>query len=99
MTYREYIYKCCTDTNMSDETEVINLVQLLAYECTLYHDLLNKYEDKLKEIMTFKDFDKFASDIAKELFKAEIGGLDESELKEFILENFDDIIGDENNDL
>lgn len=95
MTYREYIYKCCTDTDMSKEDEVVALVQLLAYECTLYHDLLAKYEDKLKETMTFKDFDRFASDVAKELFKAEIGGLDESELKDFILENFDELISDD----
>ena len=97
MTYREYIYKCCTDTDMSNEEEAVALTQLLAYECTLYHDLLYKYENKLKEIMTFKDFDKFASDIAKELFKAEIGGMDESEFKDFILENFDEIIGEGDN--
>lgn len=99
MTYREYIYNRCIETDISNEDDVLELLQLLAYESTLYHDLLMIYENKLKEIMSFKDFDKFATDTAKELFKADIGGLEESEFKDFILENFEDIVEGDDNDL
>lgn len=99
MTYREYIYNRCIETDISNEDDVLELLQLLAYESTLYHDLLMIYENKLKEIMSFKDFDKFAADTAKELFKADIGGLEESEFKDFILENFEDIVAGDDNDL
>ena len=58
--------------------------------------ILKRYEDKLKELMSSEEFNRFSTEIAKELFKADIDSMAQSDFKDFCVQNFDRITGGSN---
>lgn len=52
---------------------------------------LERYEEKLKRLMSKKDYARFVEEVAKEGFRKEIEGMAESDFKDFVLGNFDRI--------
>lgn len=93
-TYREYLYEMCNSTDLSNEEDATLLVQTLVGDCLRYHDVAVEQEKKLQEIMSFKDFTEWSSNVAKRMFKEEVNGMADGEFKDFVLENFDEIIGE-----
>ena len=92
MTVREYVYDLCENTDLDDKDDVIYTLRTLALKVVLLNDIFLEYEDKLKELLNYKDFVALTNKSAKYLFKSEVDALEEGEFKEFILNNFDDII-------
>ena len=92
MNYEEYIYTLCKDTDMTDEEEATMLVQMIVSEALSYHKLVMIFEDKLKELMTAKDFDEWSKQAAVTLTKFDIEHMADSDFKDFYLENFDAIV-------
>lgn len=91
MTYREEIYKKCTETDMANEEAVTLLVQDLARDCILYFDILTKYEKMLQDTMTYTEYEEFTTKVAQESFKDDVAGMADSEFKDFIVEHMDEI--------
>lgn len=52
--------------------------------------VIKEYEKKLQELMG-EDFTEFAHEVCKQGFRKEMEQMAESEFKDFILDNFDDI--------
>ena len=92
MTFREHIYNICNATDFDDKDSVITTIQYLASKLVNYNDLLLTYEQKLKTLMTAADFEDYASEQAKIFFKREVLNMEDGEVKDFILDNFDEII-------
>ena len=53
--------------------------------------VMKKMESKLIELMGQKEYAAFAIEIAREGFREEVNGMADSEFKDFIEENFDEI--------
>lgn len=59
-------------------------------EKAIYH-MLYCYEDKLREFMDDDEYMKFATGVARESFRIEVEEMENGDLKDFILYNFDKI--------
>lgn len=94
MKYNEYLYKICSQADLSNEDEATELVQYLAKECAKNNDIALKYDDKLKEVMSAKDYNAWTIKTGKELFLKEANGMEDSPFKDFVLENMCEILGD-----
>ena len=57
--------------------------------------IIRTYETKLLELMGDKDFWEFNLELAKECFKADIDSMDDGEFKQFCLDIFKKIVGEE----
>lgn len=57
--------------------------------------VIKRHEEKLKQYMSEQEFVEFSTEVAKEMFNLRIQFLPESDFKDFCLENFDKIVGDE----
>ena len=95
MTYREYIYDMCKSADLTDEEQVTVVIQRLAKDCIMYHDMVMDYEQKIKELMTASDYEKWITDRAKEMFKKEVYAMEDGEFKGFCLENMSVILEDD----
>ena len=93
MTYREQIYKACDSTDLDNNDEVIGLIQFLAGEAVQNHEVLLALENKLKEVVSAKEFDEFIKKTAKEQTLKWVGDMSD-ELLAFVLDNEEDIFGD-----
>lgn len=95
MTYREYIYKVITGTDLSDQEEVTELISWLANELLEKTSFLKKTDEKLMEVMSARAYKKWSIKCAKEMFNESIENLPEGEFKEFLKRN-GDVITDDN---
>lgn len=91
MKYDEYLYNVCKDTNLKDEEDVTATMQFLAQELKNYHDFAMKQDEKLKEIMTAKDYAEWKTEVGKELFRRQVEDMEDGDFKNFCLENWDKI--------
>lgn len=91
LSYRQYLYDLCTGTDFRNKDEAIRTAQLLVEEAMMYHDISLTYEAKVKELMTAKDYEEWAAKRAKELFKKQVEAMEESDFKQMILDNFEEI--------
>lgn len=91
ITYREYIYEMCNNTDMANEEKATLLAKELATEAIEYHDISMAQEAKLQEIMSYADYVKWSKETAKRIFKNEISGMADGDFKDMILEHFDEI--------
>lgn len=57
--------------------------------------MLKMYDEKLQSLMTKEGYMEFVKQVAKETFAAEINDLEDGDLKQFCLDNFDIITGGE----
>ena len=94
ISFREYLFNTLNDINLDDKEETTLTLQWLAKELIQYHFISIEYENKLKELMTAKDFDIFSEQIGKELFKQNIDMLEDEEFKEFCMDNFERLVED-----
>ena len=95
LNYQEYIYNICSETNLDDRDDVIDTIMSLGKECIRYHKMIMWYDDKLKEVMTAKDYDKWATEMGKKLFKEDIEMMDDGDFKEFCKEHYEEITDDD----
>lgn len=51
-------------------------------------------EEKLKELMGEKEYALWSAEVAKKAFREEVNGMEDGDFKDFILTNFDEIVGD-----
>ena len=58
-------------------------------------DTMKRMEDKLRELMGEEEFHKFSVELAKEAFRKEIDGMEDSEFKRFVTANFGAITADD----
>lgn len=91
MTYRESIYKLCKGTDLTNQEDVLQLIQKLAHDCTMYFDIIDRHEKKLKKLMSYADYTQYVRDAAKEIFMNDVNGMEDSDFKEFCLEHADEI--------
>lgn len=96
MTYKEHIFTVCENTDLDDKYDVVETMQYLAKELMDYQDLCLRQEEKLKELMTAKDFEEWGTAEAKRMFKNHINQMEDSEYKTFCIEHFDEITGGNN---
>lgn len=94
MTYREYLHKLCTETDMNDKDDVTRLVQFLLQEAVEYNEISIRHEEKIKEIMSAKDFEEYTDKLADEMTKEWINNLPDCSLKDFAIKNLDIIMDD-----
>ena len=85
----------CTEADLSKEDEATFVVQRLAKDCVMYHEMVMDYETKIKELMTAKDYEKWVTDRAKDMFKKEVNGMEDGDFKDFCLENMSVILEEE----
>ena len=93
MTYREYIYKICTEADLDDKDEIIELLQFLASEATRSNDVSNRFDKKLQELMTAKDYATFVKDEARKLWEEGIERMPEGEFKDFCMARAEEVTG------
>lgn len=91
-SFKEDIYRMCTETNFKDPTEAQVLAEALARNLMVFHKIAMQQEVKLKELMSAKDFDEFSNDQAKELTRDFVSSLPDSPFKEFAVENLEAIM-------
>ena len=82
-----------------DDDELMNalLEQLQENQLLLnrYVFMLSRYDNKLKELLGEEKHKEFSDALAKETFFMEITNLPDCDFKEFVLDNFKEIVGDE----
>ena len=94
MTYKEHIYKVCENTAWDDREDAIETCQYLVRDLIRFNTSNCRMDDKLKELMSAKDYQEWVAEEAKKLFKEEIDMMEDSDFKTFCEENFD-IVTDE----
>lgn len=62
-----------------------------------YEYMIGKCEEKLRELMGAEEYSKFAAEIAKGAFKAEIDSMKSCEFKDFVQSHFDELTADDYN--
>ena len=62
-----------------------------------YIYMIGKCEEKLRELMGAEEYSKFAAEIARGAFKAEIASMQSSDFKDFVQSHFDEITADDYN--
>lgn len=67
--------------------------QWLALELLLHYRTCMLYEEKIKEIMTDKEFGAFSTEVAKKVFRQSVEELHNEEFKQFVFDNWDYITG------
>lgn len=90
-TYREHIYKVCTKVDLNDKEDVTEALQYLADEATKNNDFLTCYDNKLQELMSASDYRTWSTNVARDMFKAQIDRMDEGEFKDFCKKRFEEI--------
>ncbi len=95
VNYQEYIYNFCSNTVLDDKEDVIDTINYLGRECIRYNKLTMWYDDKLKEVMTAKDYEKWTTETGKKLFKEDIEMMEDGDFKEFCKEHYDEVTEDE----
>ena len=53
--------------------------------------LVKKYDEKLKELMSEEEYEKWSLETAKEMFKRDIEQIEDNEFKQFCIDHFDEI--------
>lgn len=94
MNYREFLHEACTDTDMDNKEDVTMLIQFLLREAVNNHDSGMEYEEKLKELMSAKEFEIFSKESAVRLLERDLNSMPDCEFKDFALKNFDILIDD-----
>lgn len=56
--------------------------------------MMNRMDEKLRELMTKEEYVEFSSQIAKESFRIELENMADGDFKDFCLGNFDAITGE-----
>ena len=62
-----------------------------------YVYMIGKCEEKLRELMGAEEYSKFAAEIARGAFKAEIDSMAAGDFKDFVQSHFDELTGDDYN--
>ena len=62
-----------------------------------YIYMIRKCEEKLRELMGAEEYSKFAAEIARGAFKAEIDSMESCDFKDFVQSHFDEITADDYN--
>ena len=79
---------------MANKIKVVPLEDVERYQ--RFTDLIIKrYDEKLKELMSEEDYVAWSMSIAKETFFMECTNLPDGDFKDFMLDNFKKIVGDE----
>ena len=94
MTYKEFLYRMVTETDLADKEDVTLLIKALCDDLLLSHSENLKYEAKIKEIMSAKDYEEFRKTTAQELFKEAVERIEDKDFKEFCEENMEMIFND-----
>lgn len=55
--------------------------------------MMRLMEAKLRELMSAEDYSAFSVEVAKKGFLAEMEDMEDGEFKDFVMENFDRIVG------
>lgn len=90
-TTKEMIFEKCKSADLKNEAEAIALAQWLANELIARMDALVVLEDTIAETLTAKQYREIIDASAKRMFHNIIDGIEESDLKEFLLEHEDEI--------
>ncbi len=93
MDYKEYLYKICTDIDYDNREDIDASLKILAREAMRYHTSAMRLEEKLKDLMTFREFTQFTKDLATDLFRQDIASFDDGGLKDFAINAFEEITG------
>lgn len=80
--YKTFIYNLCSETDLDDREDVVDAMMVLGREAIKYHKLVLQYEDKLKELMSYKDFMDWSNERAKDMLKDTVESFPEGELKD-----------------
>ena len=94
ISFDEYLYEICTNTDLKNQEAVTETMSTLAKFARQYHDMVMTMEDKLKELMSAKDFEKWTSEQAKKMFWAEIEESGDEDFIKWVRENFESITGE-----
>ena len=62
-----------------------------------YIYMIGKCEEKLRELMGAEEYSKFAAEIARGAFKAEIASMAAGDFKDFVQSHFDELTADDYN--
>lgn len=57
--------------------------------------VMRRMEAKLQDLMTEEEYLEFSKEVAKEAFQMETEDMADSEFKDFVLEHFDEITGED----
>ena len=87
MTYKEYLYYLCSKTDMEDSDKATRLAQMLVTDCLKYNYISKRQDEKLKEILTAKQYDEFVKQVGRELFEIDLDNMPDCDFKDFCKEN------------
>lgn len=90
--FTEEIYRICTETNFNNPNEAQALAEILARNLMITNKMAMQYEEKLKELMSAKDFEDYSKELAKGLTRDFFSSLPDSPFKEFATENLERIM-------
>lgn len=94
-TFREYLHDILQNVDMDDKEEVTEAMQFLVRELIQYHDIAMAQDGKLQEIMNAKDYMSFCEETGKDIFKQQVDLMEDGEFKQFCIDHFDDIVGEQ----
>ena len=81
--YRKFLYDLCNSADLDDREDVIDVMNVLAKEALKYHNALMQCDDKLQELMSYKEYNKWSIERAKEMFTESINSAPD-EVKGFL---------------
>lgn len=95
ISYKEYLYHICKKTDLNDKESVTRAMQHLASEAAQSYEFGKVAENKLKELMSAKDFEAWSMEVGEAFFRMEVEAMPDSDFKTFILENMGKVTGDD----
>lgn len=81
--YREFLYDLCNSADLDDREDVIDVMNVLAKEALKYYNAMKRCDDKLQELMSYKDYNEWSIKGAKEMFAESIDSAPD-EVKDFL---------------
>lgn len=75
--------------------EVIEVIEAQGAMIDQLQLVCQRQESKLKELMTASAYEEWETALAKELFFNQVTNLPDGDFKEFVLDHFKEIVGDD----
>ena len=94
MDYKEYIYMLCTETDFSSKDSVTEAMQFLAMEAISNRRALCMLERGVKKLLTAEQFENVTLQAAREMVIEDVDNMEDGEIKEFVKEHINEILGE-----
>lgn len=72
ITYKEYVFNILDNTDYTDRGQAAETAMTLADAAITKHRIIGKYDEKVRELMTEKDYSEWVKKTAEEMYIEDI---------------------------